>query len=220
MILRIVVLLIGYCCGLFPSGLIVGRLNRTDLRSQGSGNTGATNALRVMGLKGGLLVFLGDFLKCFIYCMVLKLGFAHVFGDMTIPLVMWGGLGVILGHSYPFYSGFKGGKGVACVCAVGFAFDWRVTVIALLVFAAVVAITKYVSLGSMLALCATLVSLAVFIALGISRFPQEHMLECYLLMVAVTLLIVFAHRSNIKRLIAGNENKISSHHKEKEKAGS
>ena len=210
----IVILLIGYGCGLFQTGVIIGKAAGTDLKKEGSGNTGTTNAMRVLGAKSGILVFLGDFLKCFIPCMIIHYGLRNVFGSWCVPLTIFCGLGVILGHMFPFFLKFKGGKGVACACAFGLALDWKMTVICLVIFAILAVATKYVSLGSVIALSSMVVIEAIFLAAGISVFPMGLRALCFVLMVIIAALIVFAHRANIRRLANGNENKFHAHKKD------
>ena len=213
MILVLVIcLVIGYGCGLFQTGVIIGKLVGTDLQHEGSGNVGTTNAMRVLGVKSGVFVFLGDFLKCFIPCMIIHYGMRGIFGPFTVPMTICCGLGVILGHMFPFFLKFKGGKGVACACAFGLALDWKMTVICLVIFALIAVGTKYVSLGSVVALSSMVVIEAIFMAVGISVFPAGVRALCFVLMAVIAGLIVFAHRTNIARLARGEENKFHAHH--------
>ena len=211
---RILVLIIGYACGLFQTGVIIGKLSGTDLKKQGSGNTGTTNAMRVLGVRSGVLVFLGDFLKCFLPCMILHYALRGMLGPYSVVLTVWCGLGVIAGHMFPFYLKFKGGKGVACACAFGLALDWKMTVICLVIFAILAVTTKYVSLGSVVALSSMVVIEAVFLAAGITVFPVGFHAECFVLMAVIAALIVFAHRANLRRLANGTENKFHAHKKD------
>ena len=108
---RIICLVIGYACGLLQSGYLVGKMHHIDIRKAGSGNSGSTNALRVMGLKAGLMTFAGDVLKCFAALLIVR---AIYHGSNILPLLMmYAGAGVTLGHNFPFYMNFKGGKGIA-----------------------------------------------------------------------------------------------------------
>ena len=113
---RIICLVIGYACGLLQSGYLVGKMNHIDIRKAGSGNSGSTNALRVMGLKAGLMTFAGDVLKCFAAVLIVR---AIYHGSNILPLLMmYAGAGVTLGHNFPFYMNFKGGKGIAVMAAL------------------------------------------------------------------------------------------------------
>ena len=141
----------GYVFGLFQTGFIYGRSKGIDIRQHGSGNSGSTNALRVMGVKAGLIVFMGDFLKTVIPCFLVRILFRSQPGYIYV-LILCAGFGVILGHNFPFYLKFKGGKGIAATAGIMFSLDWRLTAGCLLVFVLIVAVTRYVSLGSLVVL--------------------------------------------------------------------
>ena len=117
-LVRILCVLIGYCFGIFQTAYIYGKLNGIDIREHGSGNAGTTNALRVLGKKAGLIVFLGDLLKAFIPCILARVVGIYFFPAIVIPMILWTGLGVVIGHNYPFYMHFKGGKGIAATGGV------------------------------------------------------------------------------------------------------
>lgn len=106
---QIICLAMGYVFGLFQTGFIYGRSKGIDIRQHGSGNSGSTNALRVMGVKAGLIVFMGDFLKTVIPCFLVRILFRSQPGYIYV-LILCAGFGVILGHNFPFYLKFKGGK--------------------------------------------------------------------------------------------------------------
>ena len=125
---RLVCLAVGYLFGIFQTGYIYGRVHGIDIRKYGSGNSGSTNALRVMGKKAGITVFLGDFLKTVIPCMAVRFVFKDQ-PDYAYVYMLYIGLGVILGHNYPFYLHFKGGKGIAATAGIIFSIDWRLTVL-------------------------------------------------------------------------------------------
>ena len=205
--LRILLLIIGYVIGNIETGYIFGKIHKMDIRNYGSGNAGATNTLRVLGAKAGLVVFLGDFCKSLIPCLVVR----FIFRDnvsLSYIYMLYIGLGVVLGHNFPFYLGFKGGKGVASTAGIILALDIRVAVVCLAVFIITVAITRYVSLGSIF---------VMIILIGMSHFLVKFSygfgegaspMEFRLLTAAVGLLSIFMHRANIKRLLGGTENKI------------
>ena len=117
---RIVCILIGYAFGLFQSGYLLGKLHGIDIRKEGSGNSGTTNALRVMGVKAGLLVFAGDVIKLFAAAFVTHLIFSpgRWHEPYSMILILYTAIGAVLGHNYPFYLSFKGGKGIAVTAAV------------------------------------------------------------------------------------------------------
>lgn len=205
--LRILLLIIGYFIGNIETGYIFGKIHKMDIRNYGSGNAGATNTLRVLGAKAGLVVFLGDFCKSLIPCLVVR----FIFRDnvsLSYIYMLYIGLGVVLGHNFPFYLGFKGGKGVASTAGIIMALDIRIAVVCLIVFIITVAITRYVSLGSIF---------VMIILIGMSHFLVKFSygfgkgaspMEFRLLTAAVGLLSIFMHRANIKRLLGGTENKI------------
>ena len=146
---RVICLVIGYIFGLFPSGKFVGKLKQVDLTREGSGNIGATNALRVTGISGGILTLLGDVLKAVIP-MLLALAIFHKVGNGRQTLMLYAGLGAVLGHDFPFYMGFKGGKGVATSLGVLLIVNWQIGLICLVFALVIMAMSKMVSLGSIL----------------------------------------------------------------------
>ena len=109
---------IGYLCGLFQTSYIIGRIHKTDIREHGSGNAGTTNALRTFGKKAGAMTLLGDLLKCMIAIWIVRVVFGKTYGDILPLLSLYAGAGCILGHNFPFYLNFKGGKGVAASVGV------------------------------------------------------------------------------------------------------
>ena len=207
--LRVVLLIIGYCCGLLQTGYLYGRLHGIDIRNAGSGNSGATNTLRVLGKKAGAIVFFGDFLKCLIPNVIIFLIFNHKQPDMAYVYMMYMAVGVILGHNYPFYLGFKGGKGIACTAGIVVALDWRITLVCLVLFVVTVATTRYVSLGSLLVVTALFI-MAVLFGENNILYLGQHNLEFYGLILFTAALAYWRHRANIGRLIKGTENKIGS----------
>jgi glycerol-3-phosphate acyltransferase PlsY len=199
MILKIVIcLLLGYIFGCFSTGYVVGKMNKVDIRKYGSGNVGTTNALRTLGAKAGALTLIGDALKAVIPILLVRLVFFKGL-DYTELLTLYTGLGVVIGHNYPVWLKFKGGKGIAATGGVMAAFDPLIVPIALPLFILIVAITRYVSLGSLF--------VAVFFPIWIAiRYPGNlHMLIVTLVFM---ILAFIKHRSNIKRLMNGTENKI------------
>lgn len=184
---------VAYLFGSFSTGLTVARCrNKPDLRTIGSKNTGATNALRTMGLGDGLLTFLGDFTKAMLACLG---------GYLTAGLegAMLAGLFAVIGHNWPVFHGFRGGKGIASSAAV-MLFCFPLPALGCIaLFAAVTALTRYISLASMLMLTA----FAVTVGILHSAKPL------YILWAALLAgLAIYRHRANIGRLLRGEESKL------------
>ncbi len=192
--------LFAYLLGSIPVGWIVARLFfKTDIRSKGSGNIGATNALRQFGTAVGLIVLLLDMSKGIIAVLLAK----SIYGSGTMMVVICGLL-AILGHVFPIWLKFKGGKGVATAAGVFIALTPISLLIALLVFIVVVVITRYVSLGSIVAA----LSLLAVNLMSFFRQPNKDY-ALLILVVLIVAMIIYKHKENITRLIRGNENKIS-----------
>ncbi|CUH92676.1 glycerol-3-phosphate 1-O-acyltransferase PlsY [Herbinix luporum] len=188
----------GYLFGCFSTGFFIGKLNKVDIRQYGSKSSGTTNALRTLGAKAGLLTLLGDMLKAVIAILFVKYVFFAQFEYINL-LVLYTGLGVVLGHNYPVWLKFKGGKGIAATAGAMASFDPWIIPFGLPIFVITVAVTRYVSVGSLL--------VALLFPIWIKvRYPNElHML---IVASAYTILAIIKHRSNIKRLLRGTENKL------------
>ena len=115
---RLICLVIGYVCGLFQTAYIYGKSKGIDIREKGSGNAGTTNTLRVFGAKAGLIVLLGDVLKCAVACLIARYFIVPMFPDEKYLLILYAAAGAILGHDFPFYMNFKGGKGIAATAGL------------------------------------------------------------------------------------------------------
>ena len=205
--LRILLLIIGYFIGNIETGYIFGKLNKMDIRNYGSGNAGATNTLRVLGPKAGLIVFFGDFCKSLIPCLVVR----YIFRDnvsLSYVYMLYIGLGVVLGHNFPFYLGFKGGKGVASTAGIIMALDYRIAFVCLAIFILIVAITRYVSLASIVVMIIFIGMSHMLVKTNYGFTDGSSPMEFRLLIVIVGFLSIFMHRANIKRLLNGTENKI------------
>ena len=150
MLERVICLLIGYVCGLFQTGYLYGKMHGIDIRQHGSGNAGTTNALRTLGTKAGVITFAGDCLKCILAVVIVRLIFGETCADSIRLLGLYGSAGAILGHNFPFYLNFRGGKGIACTAGLLASFDMRIAVVAFLAFIVVFVTTHYVSLQSLL----------------------------------------------------------------------
>ena len=194
-------LVIGYFFGCISSGFIVGKIFHIDIRDKGSGNAGTTNVLRTLGKLPALLTFAGDLLKAIVPVLVIRLILDTPVDWYLLCLYM--GLGVVLGHNYPFYLKFKGGKGIAVTSAVILSTAHPLLILAgLLIFIVIVAITRYVSLGSLL--------VAWYIPANTIIFYRENPLFVHMIVVSLlfTAFAYFQHRQNIVRLLNGSENKL------------
>ena len=207
---RIVSLLIGYVFGIFQTAYFYGKMKGIDIREHGSGNAGTTNALRVLGKKAGIIVFAGDFLKCFLAVHLVRVIFRNAAADMIPLIALYGATGCILGHNFPVQLNFRGGKGIACTAGLLAAVDVRIGVIALLTFLVVVAITRYVSLGSIIIVTELAVCLVIFGQMNLYGMEQAALIEMYALGVFLAAMAIWRHRANIVRLLNGTENKIFS----------
>lgn len=201
----------GYLFGCISTGYLVAKWNHVDIRNEGSGNVGSTNALRTMGVKGGALTLAGDISKALIPVLLVKYYFFRGLEGMPSGLystefyTLLTGLGVILGHNFPFWMKFKGGKGIASTGGVLLAFNLPVAGVLLAVFLAVVAVTRYVSLGSLLGIAGLPVAILIC-------YPGKWVL--FVLGLLYVILAFFRHRANIGRLIHGTENKLGAKNKE------
>lgn len=213
---RIICVLIGYVCGLFQTSYIIGKVHHTDIREHGSGNAGTTNALRTFGKKAGALTLLGDCLKCVAAILIARVLFGQSCKEMMPLLSLYAAAGCILGHNFPFYLNFRGGKGVAASVGLVIAFDWKIFLICAVVFFSIFFATHYVSLCSITAYVTALVCMILFGQMGYYQMSQAHTWEMYGVMAGLTALALYRHRQNIGRLRSGNENKIFlGHGKEK-----
>ena len=205
---RIICLAIGYVCGLLQTGYLVGRLNHVDIRKEGSGNAGSTNALRVMGWKAGAMTFAGDVIKCLAAVLIAR----YFYRDAEyVPLLaMYAGMGATLGHNFPFYLKFKGGKGIAVLAGLVLATGLVMVPIPLTAFLIAVLLTMYVSLGSLLASSMFFLEVLFYGQLGGFDMAFQYRMELYVLVFLLMALAWVRHKENIKRLLAGTENPFRS----------
>lgn len=211
--------IIGYCFGLFQTAYIYSSTRNIDIKKEGSGNAGTTNMFRVMGLKAGLVTFIGDIAKLVAAVFFTRIIFLSICGlqiDIT-ALTLYTGVGVVLGHDFPFYLKFKGGKGVATSAAIVFCtWEWKYILIGAAVFFAAAFITKYISLSSMLMMLVFAISSVIFNCVGITKVAQPWRLDCMIIACFLAALCIFQHRSNIVRIIKGTERKFSFKQEKKE----
>lgn len=204
---RIICLVIGYAFGLFQTAFIYGKLHGIDIREHGSGNAGTTNALRVLGKKAGLIVFLGDVLKCVFAIVVSSLLFVASHPDEIYLLKLYAAAGAILGHNFPFYLKFKGGKGIAATAGMIAAFHPVFIPVGAVLFLAAFLLTNYVSLGSLLVYAGVMIEMVVCGELGMFGASRAVLIEMYIITAFLTIMAYYKHKENIKRLLAGNERK-------------
>lgn len=196
-------LLLAYILGSIPTAVWVGKIfYGVDVRNEGSGNAGATNTIRVLGVKAGIPVIVVDILKGFFAVWLM-----HYFvpanwnPDNIIYANIAAGLLAVVGHTLPVFAGFRGGKGVATLLGMGIAlYGWPV-LISVIIFVLVVSISRYVSLGSLLA--------GIAFPLIVIFYFHENNVGLVVLSIFVAAFLIWTHRKNIGRLIKGNENKFS-----------
>lgn len=204
---RLISLLIGYAFGLFQTSYIYGRMHGIDIRDYGSGNAGSTNMLRTLGKKAGLITFVGDCGKCILSILVVRLIFGKTYAEILPLLTFYAAAGTILGHNYPFYLGFRGGKGIAATAGLVLSFHWIMTILGIITFFTVYLLTHYVSLASLCVYIGIMVELVVLGQMGCFGMTQPELLELYAIGAFLTILAFYKHRANIKRLINKEENK-------------
>ena len=209
---RLICLVVGYVCGLFNTSLALGRLADFDIRKQGSGNTGTTNMVRTMGWKMGMLVLLGDAMKAILPMIVMAKLFGGAGGVASGGLIKaYTGFGAVLGHNYPFYTGFRGGKGIATSLGVAFAYHILIGLFAMGCFSVPFFTTHYASLSSLVMTVVIFGTLSLLAAFRVPYFfsgtGSDNVIELYVLFGMMAFLAFFRHRENIARLLKGQERK-------------
>ena len=184
---RIICLLIGYAFGLFQTSYIYGRTKGIDIREHGSGNAGTTNALRTLGKKAGAITLAGDCIKCILAVLTVRLIFGASHPEMLKLLTVYAAAGTILGHN--------------------FSFDWRITLVCAALFFLNLAVTHYVSLGSMMVYVVFFAMAVIMGQAGCFALEPPYLYEMYVVIALLAVLAFWEHRANIKRLIAGTERK-------------
>ena len=197
MLVYLIIIITAYLLGNISTSYIVAkRLAGVDIRTQGSGNAGSTNVLRTLGKKAGALTFIGDVLKGLIAVLIARfIAYGANLDDTTCAYIAV--VAVVLGHNYPVFLGFKGGKGVATSLGSMLGMNPLVALSCLGFFIIIVAITKYVSLGSIL-------------GIGLSPIIMmiNHNTKGVLVTLFLTISVAITHRENIKRLLNGTERKL------------
>lgn len=206
----VVIAIISYLIGSINPSIIISKLlKKEDIRTQGSGNAGTTNTLRVLGKGPAIIVLLIDVLKAVVAVFLGR--WIGTWGSYTQEImdqlhdyaIMASALGAILGHNFPIYYGFKGGKGVATSLGVLLVVEWKIGLVCLVFAVVLMALTRMVSLGSIAA--AILYPVLVFVLPG-TAFKNNWLYLGFAVVLAV--LVLVRHRANIKRLLNGTERKI------------
>jgi len=194
-----VALILAYVLGSVPTGLLIGKLLRgVDIREHGSGNIGATNTLRVLGKPAGITALVLDIGKGYVAVTALAALASYGRSPLSLPLMkVCLGIAAIAGHNWTIFLRFKGGKGVATSAGVFLGISWLSLVIAAAVFAVMVLATRIVSVGS--------ISGAVALPVAMWALQAEREFVAFAIVAAV--LVVIRHRSNIRRLVRGEENR-------------
>lgn len=178
-----------------------------DIREHGSGNAGTTNTIRVLGTKAGLLVLAGDILKCILAILLCGALFDASHPQEVYLLKLYAAAGAILGHNFPFYLHFKGGKGIAATAGLILAFHPYFIPVGVILFFGAFLTTHYVSLGSLLVYAGLMIQMVVCGQMGLFHAPQAILNEMYILTALLTALAYYKHRENIVRLVKGQERK-------------
>jgi glycerol-3-phosphate acyltransferase PlsY len=212
-----IIVVCAYLVGSFPTSIVVSKLHRgIDIRNHGSGNAGGTNVIRVLGLKLGLGVIFFDIVKGYIATMIVPklmygpIPFTNVtpFEDYTVVQII-AGCAAILGHVWTAFGGFRGGKGIATAGGVLLGLATIELLVALGVFTLVFALFRYVSLGSLAA--AVSFPLTMFARHNVFHAQLEGYNTLIFFSIGISLLLIYTHRENIKRLMAGTEQKLTAY---------
>lgn len=197
--------LAGYLIGSLNNSIILSKaVMHSDIRSSGSGNAGSTNMMRNYGWKFGVATLALEFSKAFIAAGAARLFFSFYYPENAQLAAAFTGLCCCIGHCFPVFFKFKGGKGVAVGAITSLMVDWRCFVIIIITFLIFTSISRYVSLGSMLGAAAFPGSLVFF-----TDFSSKTSVITFIISILVASLIIFLHRKNISRLIKGTESKLS-----------
>ncbi len=200
MVIAILVIL-AYLLGSIPTAVWYGKtFHKIDVREHGSGNAGATNTLRVLGNKAGFIVLFIDLLKGFVATSLAYFSGFELGSQTYFNFQMALGVTAVLGHVWPIFAGFKGGKGIATLLGMAIALNYQIAIVCIVAFVSIVWLTKYISVGSM--------SAAILAAILSFFFYTDNIVaNCFFC--AIAIMVVYTHRANVKRLRAGNENKFA-----------
>lgn len=195
MLLVLVYVLVPYLLGSINTAILVSKhFYHDDVRNYGSGNAGFTNVMRTYGKKAAVITFVGDILKTMLAVM---LGWC-VFGYLTAYIA---GFACFLGHIFPVYYRFKGGKGIVCLTAMLFILDWRIFITLFVVFVGIVLATKYISAGSVIC--------SMMFPLLLDRMNDTGIYMIEFVAIAIAVIVVVKHRENLKRIFNGTESRFA-----------
>lgn len=197
---RIISFIIGYLFGGIQSAILYGKIKGIDITQHGSGNPGTTNTARVLGKRAGIIVLIIDIFKAIAAVTIARM----IFPSEDILIGLYSGIGAILGHSYPLFFRFKGGKGIATTAGTLIAVDFRIFIIAGILFLISFGITRIVSISSLL------LTLSIPILLIIFYCTKNYGIEVMILGFLITAITFYRHKANIKRLIEGTESRLTT----------
>ena len=206
MLFNIITAIIAYLIGSVNFSVILSKkMAGFDVREKGSGNAGTTNMLRSVGKKAAALTLICDVLKGVVAILIaMFIGWAFKVENQSL-LVQIAGIAVVLGHTFPIFFGFKGGKGVATSLGILIMSNWQIGLICLVFGVLLIALTRMVSLGS----CAAAVLFPVLTLFITDNYIVSQGSGYLIYSIILAIIVLFNHRSNIKRIMAGNENRIS-----------
>ncbi|GAB0120267.1 glycerol-3-phosphate 1-O-acyltransferase PlsY [Acidisoma sp. 7E03] len=202
--ITLLALLLGYLLGSINAAVLVGKLWGKDVAAHGSKSAGLTNTLRVLGPAAAAFVLVGDVVKSILACEAggLIASWGRLPDGFSSLPILAGGLGVVLGHNWPIYFGFRGGKGALAAITVLFVVDWRLASISTIAFLLVVISTRIVSLG-------TIIAVAAFLVASLLPWVREGG-YFYLFTYLISAIVLVKHRTNVRRLLRREESKLGS----------
>lgn len=215
MLNRSICLILGYFVGaIIQTGFWIGKFNHIDIRDYGSGNAGTTNTMRTLGKKAGMLTYFMDAFKSCFVAIIIHFIYGNNSGVSEMLLILYGGFGVVLGHNFPFYLGFKGGKGIATTSGMVISlilfpkYCFMFTILGILTFGIVTKLSRYVSLGSIIGIIGFFIEFVIWGLIGWLPLNQGEFPEAAIVVFLFVALGVARHHANIKRLLNGTERKI------------
>ena len=215
MLNRCICLILGCFVGaIIQTGFWIGKFNHIDIRDYGSGNAGTTNTMRTLGKKAGMLTYFMDAFKSCLVAIIIHFIYGNNSGVSEMLLILYGGFGVVLGHNFPFYLGFKGGKGIAATSGMVISlilfpkYCFMFTILGILTFGIVTKLSRYVSLGSIIGIIGFFIEFVIWGLIGWLPLNQGEFPEAAIVVFLFVALGVARHHANIKRLLNGTERKI------------